>query len=139
MRLPALAAVCVAAAASALAGPSASGPDQPHTVVRVHTVGRAVDHLGRSLTEARPGQRRVSLGVVFDSTGSMYDDLRQLIRGVEEVLQLVVAADTHIIENFILVPYHDPGQASRLVMLFPVVLFVLVEYTRTRCCGLLSC
>ncbi|XP_037079082.1 hemicentin-1-like [Pollicipes pollicipes] len=38
----------------------------------------------------------------------MYDDLRRLIRGVEKVLQVVVAADSHRIENFILVPYHDP-------------------------------
>ena len=111
MWLPVLTAVCavLVTPAPALADPGA-GLDQPRTVVRVHTVGRALDHLGRSLTPSRPGQRRVSLGVVFDSTGSMYDDLRQLIRGVEEVLQLVVASDTHIIENFILVPYHDPGQ-----------------------------
>ncbi|XP_043238684.1 hemicentin-1-like isoform X2 [Amphibalanus amphitrite] len=109
MRPPVVAAVCAVLAAAVLPGPAGgSAPDLPQTVVRVHTVGRAVDHLGRSLTDLRPGQRRVSLGVVFDSTGSMYDDLRQLIRGVEEVLQLALKSETHIIDNFILVPFHDP-------------------------------
>ncbi|KAF0292378.1 Hemicentin-1 [Amphibalanus amphitrite] len=109
MRPPVVAAVCAVLAAVVLPGPAGgSAPDLPRTVVRVHTVGRAVDHLGRSLTDLRPGQRRVSLGVVFDSTGSMYDDLRQLIRGVEEVLQLALKSETHIIDNFILVPFHDP-------------------------------
>ena len=113
--LPAvLSAVCAALAVGVVTvgAAMATGPGQPQTVVRVHSVGGALDHLGRSLTATRPGQRRVSLGVVFDSTGSMYDDLRQLIRGVEEVLQVVVEADTHIIDNFILVPYHDPGQSE---------------------------
>ncbi|XP_037079078.1 hemicentin-1-like [Pollicipes pollicipes] len=101
MLLAAALAVCAAGAAT-VAELSA-----PVAVLRVHSVGEALGHLGEA-AQAEGDRSRVSLGVVFDSTGSMYDDLRRLIRGVEKVLQVVVAADSHRIENFILVPYHDP-------------------------------
>ena len=56
-----------------------------------------------------------SLAFVFDTTGSMWDDLEKVQNGAQRILQST--RDRHIqpLYNYILVPFHDPeiGPVSR--------------------------
>ncbi|KAM4696629.1 hemicentin-2 [Rhinophrynus dorsalis] len=49
-----------------------------------------------------------SLAFVFDVTGSMYDDLRQVIEGANSILERTLSRRTKAVSNYILVPFHDP-------------------------------
>lgn len=52
---------------------------------------------------------RSSLVFVFDTTGSMYNDLRQLREGAEMILKTALD-ESDVIADFVFVPFHDPGQ-----------------------------
>ncbi|XP_076093735.1 hemicentin-1-like isoform X1 [Mytilus galloprovincialis] len=49
-----------------------------------------------------------SLAFVFDITGSMYDDLVQVIEGAEKIMAMTLARTINPLYNYILVPFHDP-------------------------------
>ncbi|KAJ0172778.1 hypothetical protein K1T71_011917 [Dendrolimus kikuchii] len=49
-----------------------------------------------------------SLVFVFDTTGSMYDDLKQLRAGAEMILNTALK-ESNIIADFVFVPFHDPA------------------------------
>ncbi|XP_075041291.1 hemicentin-2 [Mixophyes fleayi] len=49
-----------------------------------------------------------SLAFVFDVTGSMYDDLRQVIEGANRILERTLNRRTKAISSYVLVPFHDP-------------------------------
>ena len=50
-----------------------------------------------------------SLTFVFDITGSMYDDLVQVIEGAEKIMDTTLARRVNPLYNYILIPFHDPG------------------------------
>lgn len=50
-----------------------------------------------------------SLAFVFDITGSMYDDLLQVIEGARKIMAVTLARRVNPLYNYILVPFHDPG------------------------------
>lgn len=52
-----------------------------------------------------------SLAFVFDTTGSMYDDLVQVIEGAAKILATTLAMRSKPLRNYILVPFHDPGRS----------------------------
>ncbi|CAH0591436.1 unnamed protein product [Chrysodeixis includens] len=49
-----------------------------------------------------------SLAFVFDVTGSMYNDLKQLREGAEMILNTALK-ESNVIADFVFVPFHDPA------------------------------
>ncbi|RXG69659.1 Hemicentin-1 [Armadillidium vulgare] len=49
-----------------------------------------------------------TLAFVFDTTGSMYDDLRQVIDGAGKILKTVLEKFERPINDYVLVPFNDP-------------------------------
>ena len=60
-------------------------------------------------------QGAASLAFVFDITGSMHDDLVQVIHGAARILATTLARRDKPLFNYVLVPFHDPGQYSQTV------------------------
>lgn len=54
-----------------------------------------------------------TLAIVFDVTGSMWDDLMQVMDGASRILERSLSRRGQAIVNYALVPFHDPGSVPR--------------------------
>jgi hypothetical protein len=66
------------------------------------------DDIGESDNEGT--HSGASLAFVFDSTGSMWDDLVQVKMGAERIMATMLELPDRPIYNYVLVPFHDPSK-----------------------------
>lgn len=66
------------------------------------------DEIGESDNEGT--HSGASLAFVFDSTGSMWDDLVQVKTGAERIMATMLDLPDRPIYNYVLVPFHDPSK-----------------------------
>lgn len=59
-----------------------------------------------------------SLVFVFDTTGSMYDDLIQVRAGASKILSTTLERKVKPLYNYVLIPFHDPGKSRDQCKLF---------------------
>uniref|UniRef100_F6QD70 Hemicentin 2 n=1 Tax=Ornithorhynchus anatinus TaxID=9258 RepID=F6QD70_ORNAN len=55
-----------------------------------------------------PPAGAATLAFVFDVTGSMWDDLMQVVEGATKILERSLSRQNRAIGNYVLVPFHDP-------------------------------
>ena len=68
-------------------------------------------------------QGSASLAFVFDITGSMQDDLLQVIEGAAKILATTLRRREKPLYNYVLVPFHDPGECFLILFIFTVFFF----------------
>lgn len=65
-----------------------------------------------SMSSQQPPPGTSSLTFVFDTTGSMHDDLVQVQEGARRILDTVLNQREKLIYNYVYVPFNDPGLSS---------------------------
>lgn len=73
-------------------------------------VKRNVPRASNDMHKDRPRADQKSLLIIFDGTGSMYDDLQQLRMGAQEIINDLSSRNDSPIFNYVLVVYRDPSE-----------------------------
>ena len=68
-----------------------------------------VSNWGYSKAQNGIPEGAASLVFVFDTTGSMYDDLIQVRAGAAKILSTTLERKVKPLYNYVLIPFHDPG------------------------------
>lgn len=82
-------------------------------IASVLVIGIECKKVYRRSIEDKDGGKS-SLAFIFDTTGSMYNDLRQLREGAEMILNTALQ-ESGVIADFVFVPFHDPCKSYLLV------------------------
>ena len=59
-----------------------------------------------------------TLAFVFDVTGSMWDDLKQVTAGARQILDTTRSRVEKPLHNYVLIPFHDPGNFYLFIFSF---------------------
>ena len=96
-----------------------------------NTAVQPAENEGRS-GRTEPGG--TTMAFVFDVTGSMFDDLQQVIAGAERILDSNLKNRNTPLRNFALVPFHDPGLYRNMCCRFCTQFFTQVfSFMRLLC------
>lgn len=71
---------------------------------------------GLSSKFSAPTPYEKSLVIVFDITGSMYDDIKEMRSAAKTIVSHFASSPNYAIYNFISVPYNDPFESSGLTV-----------------------
>lgn len=72
-------------------------------------VSAAAAVAGEPGTALPPTTGDATLAIVLDVTGSMWDDLMQVMHGASRILEHSLSRGSQAIGNYALVPFRDPG------------------------------
>lgn len=75
----------------------------------VHVLFVFTSNWGYSKAQNGIPEGAASLVFVFDTTGSMYDDLIQVRAGAAKILSTTLERKVKPLYNYVLIPFHDPG------------------------------
>lgn len=62
----------------------------------------------KTVSEQKDDEDSSSLAFVFDTTGSMWDDLVQVRHGAAKILDTMLTRADRPVSHYVLVPFHDP-------------------------------
>lgn len=81
------------------------------TTIVLMSVFRPVESaLDQVVPQSKSTWPPASLTFVMDTTGSMHDDLAQVKEAVNVIFDSIIANPDVPVQNFVLVPFHDPGE-----------------------------
>ncbi|XP_058450901.1 hemicentin-1-like [Malaya genurostris] len=83
------------------------------TNILIPKLSEKLSSIRKSYEAPAEGQR--SLVIVFDATGSMLDDLKQLRDGAKLIIDEITHLKSNPIYNYVFVPFRDPQVGPRLV------------------------
>ncbi|XP_053693670.1 hemicentin-1-like isoform X2 [Sabethes cyaneus] len=83
------------------------------TNILIPKLGTKLSNIRNNYEALVEGQR--SLVIVFDATGSMLDDLKQLRDGAKLIIDEITHLKNNPIYNYVFVPFRDPQVGPRLV------------------------
>ncbi|XP_019553970.3 hemicentin-1 [Aedes albopictus] len=83
------------------------------TSILIPNLTKSLPTIRRGYEAPTEGQR--SLVIVFDATGSMLDDLKQLTEGAKLIINEITGLENNPIYNYVFVPFRDPQVGPRLV------------------------
>ncbi|XP_030775997.1 hemicentin-2-like [Rhinopithecus roxellana] len=119
-RVDQLAPTCASTAAPAARAALSMMPGAP--LLRLLTVVSAAAAVaGAPGTVMPPTTGDATLAFVFDVTGSMWDDLMQVIDGASRILERSLSRRSQAIANYALVPFHDPDIGPVILTADPVM------------------
>lgn len=85
----------------------------------VHVLFVFISNWGYSKAQNGIPEGAASLVFVFDTTGSMYDDLIQVRAGAAKILSTTLERKVKPLYNYVLIPFHDPDVGPAIVTTSP--------------------
>lgn len=86
-------------------------PKTLHATLVLHLYVVFILHWGFSNAQNGIPEGAASIVFVFDTTGSMYDDLIQVRAGAAKILATTLERKVKPLYNYVLIPFHDPSKS----------------------------
>lgn len=89
----------------------------------------------KTVSEQKDDEDSSSLAFVFDTTGSMWDDLVQVRHGAAKILDTMLTRADRPVSHYVLVPFHDPRKYPvHTISCFIICLYVFRFSSERKMC-----